>query len=255
MFRAKEKLREGKIKMEFPEKQEIEKRLEAVVTTLYLLFNEGYYSASQNITIKKDLCIEAMRLTLLLVNNPLTNKPFVNAVLSLMCYHSSRFEARIKVNGEIVLYEEQDTNLWDNELIQRGDYYLNKAATGNELSKYHLEAAIAYWHTQKGDDKVKWNNILQLYNKLLQVEYSPMAALNRTYALAKANSTAEAIMEAEKLNLSDNHLYFSLLGQLYTQVDKEKALTNFQLALTKVKTDSDRQIIQTKIDMLNTDAF
>ena len=250
LFRAKEKLREEKIRMEFPESGEIEKRLQAVATTLYLLFNEGYYSSSQNKIIKKDLCIEAMRLTLMLVENTPTNKPFVNALLSLMCFHASRFDARINAHGEIVLYEEQNTDLWDIELIRRGDYYLNKSASGNELSKYHLEAAIAFWHTKKQDDKIKWNMILRLYNQLLQIEYSPMTALNRTYALAKAENSLVAIKEAEKLKLTENHLYFSLLGQLYIEVDESKALDNFKKALGKARTTNDKLVIQAKIDKL-----
>ena len=167
-----------------------------------------------------------------------------------MCFHASRFDARIDHNGAIILYEEQDPNLRDTALIQRGDYYLNKAAVGNELSKYHLEAAIAYWHTHKKDDNSKWNNILQLYNRLLTIEYSPMAALNRTYALAKAENPLKAIVEAEKLNLTDNHLYYSLLGQLYTDVDHSKAIENFKIALIKARTDVDKKVIQDKLDRL-----
>ena len=156
LARAKEKLRTEKVKIELPTPAEIDNRLQNVLTTLYLLFNEGYYSLSQNNTLRKDLCAEAMRLNLSLIENEQTNKPFVNALLSLMCFHASRFEARTDKNGESVLYEEQDTNLWDEELIKRGEYYLNLAAKGKELSKYHLEAAIAYWHTNKEDTKNKW---------------------------------------------------------------------------------------------------
>src|SRR6202000_564060 len=133
-----------------------------------------------------------------------------------MCFHASRFEARTNQHGENILYEDQDTNLWDKQLITQGEYYLNKAAEGNELSKYHLEAAIAYWHTNQADTVEKWQNILKLYNKLLIIEYSPIAALNRTYALAMANGKLAGIYEAEKLKLVNNHLYFSLLGYLYT---------------------------------------
>ncbi len=104
-----------------------------------------------------------------------------------MCFHSSRFEARKNENGEMVLYDDQDEKLWNQELINKGIYFLNKAPQGNTISKYHLEAGIAYWHTIKEDTKEKWENILQLYNQLLQIEYSPVAALNRTYALSKAN--------------------------------------------------------------------
>ena len=248
--RAKEKLRIEKVQIAQPSVPEINERLERVLTTLYLLFNEGYYSTSQNNTLRQDLCLEAMRLTYLLVENEITNKPTANALLSLMCFHSSRFEARFNQNGEIILYEDQDTNLWNKELIQKGEYYLNQSSTGSSLSKYHLEAAIAYWHTQKNDTKEKWENILQLYNKLLLIEYSPIAALNRTYALAKANSKEEAIEEAEKLNLSGNHLYHSLLGHLYADVENKKALDHFQLAYSAAKSISEKSVIEKNITRL-----
>jgi RNA polymerase sigma factor (sigma-70 family) len=251
LFRAKEKLREEKIKIELPVVSEIDERLGTVLTTIYLLFNEGYYSVSQNTTLRKDLCYEAMRLCYMLVENKYTNKPQVNALLSLMCFHASRFEARINKNGELILYEEQDTTLWDSDLISKGGYFLNCAASGNRISKYHLQAAIAYWNTQKSDTKSKWENILQLYNQLLQIEYSPIAALNRTYALSKANGKQVAIAEAEKLNLTDNQFYFALLGELYTDIDNIKAKQNFQKALSLAKTQTDKHIIQKKIEILS----
>ncbi len=251
LARAKEKLRTEKIKIELPEQSQIEKRLETVLTTMYLLFNEGYHSISQDATLRKDLCLEAIRLTFLLTENESTNKPQVNALLSLMCFHASRFEARIDQNGEMVLYDDQDTNLWNKELIDKGEYYLNLASQGNKLSKYHLEAAIAYWHTKKEDTKEKWEKILLLYNKLLQIEYSPVAALNRTYALSKANGKDEAIVEAEKLQLKDNHLFHSLLAELYSDINNEKSLMHLQTALSLAKTLSDKSIITKRMQTLN----
>jgi len=247
LSRAKEKLQAEKVKIEMPGAAEINQRLETVLTTLYLLFSEGYYSTSQNTTLRQELCVEAMRLNLMLAQNEQTNTPAANALLSLMCFHASRFEARINQQGEIVLYEDQDENLWNAELIEKGKYYLNHAAQGNQITKYHLEAAIAYWHTQKKDTHEKWESILQLYNKLLQVEYSPIAALNRTYALSKANGKEQAIIEAEKLQLSGNHLYHSLLGNLYTTVDNTKALQHFQTALSLAKSPSDKLTISKNI--------
>jgi len=250
LFRAKQKLREEKISIEIPKPAEINERLANVLTTAYLLFSEGYYSVSQNQTLRKELCFEAIRLCTMLVENEATSKPEVNALLALMYFHASRFEARIDKNGELVLYDEQDTNLWNAELISKGGLFLHRATTGNKLSKYHLEAAIAYWNTQKTDTKEKWENILQLYNRLLQLEYSPVAALNRTYALAKANSKQEAIIEAGKLKLTDNQFYFTLLGELYTNIDNTKAKQHFQEALTLAKTTTDKHVIQKKIDKL-----
>lgn len=248
--RAKEKLKEANVKIEQPSSSEINNRLENVLTTLYLLFSEGYYSTSQNTILRKDVCAEAMRLTFLLIENPATNLPTVNALLSLMCFHSSRFDARTNSDGETILYQNQDETLWNQELIEKGTYFLGKASTGNTLTKYHLEAGIAYWHTQKEDSKEKWKNILQLYNQLLILEYSPIAALNRTFALAKTNGKQTAITEAEKLNLSENHFYYSLLGNLYTDIDNKKALEHFEKALQLASSVSDKNIIKQNIDML-----
>jgi len=250
LFRAKEKLREANIKIELPTVAEIDERLDAVLTTIYLLFNEGYYSVNKNQPIRKDLCLEAMRLCYMLIENKKTNKSHVNALMALMCFHTSRFDARIDINGEHILYEEQDTSLWNADLISKGGYFLNCAAIGDRLSKYHLEAAIAFWSTQQTDTKQKWENVLQLYNLLLQIEYSPVAALNRTFALSKANGKNEAIIVAEKLNLVDNQFYFTLLGELYTGIDNGKARVNFEKALSIAKNQPDKQSIQKKMDHL-----
>jgi RNA polymerase sigma factor (sigma-70 family) len=247
LFRAREKLREEKVTMEMPGQEDIPERLAGVLKTLYLLFNEGYYSGSQDTVLRKDLCVEAMRLNYMLLDYAYTNTPETNALLALMCFHASRFDARTGENGTIILYADQDSSLWNVELISRGEHYLNASATGKRLSKYHLEAAIAYWHTQQQDSPEKWENILQLYNELLQVEYSPMAALNRTYALSKANSLEEAIREAEKLDLSSYHLYYTLLGELYKSINPGRAKDHFQLALSLAKSNSDKQIIQLKL--------
>lgn len=250
LFRAKEKLREEKVKIEFPGTKEIISRLNAVLKTLYLLFNEGYYSTSNNATLRKELCLEAMRLNFLLTENDLTNLPEVNALLSLMCFHTSRFEARMDENGEIIRYDEQDTTRWNAELIQRGKYYLNRAAKGSHLSKYHFEATIAYWHTVKEDSPEKWDNILQLYNRLLIAEYSPIAALNRTYALSKVRGKAEAIAEAEKLQLQNDHLYHVLLGHLYNGIDQQKAANHLQMALKLAKTTAEKKQIAKDLNSL-----
>lgn len=245
--RAKEKLRTENIKIEQPTVAEINNRLSPVLMTLYLLFNEGYYSSNQDVTLRRELCLEAMRLNYMLVSNEQLNQPAANALLSLMCFHSSRFDSRINQNGEIVLYQDQDTDLWNQELIDKGEYFLAQASRGDQVSKYHIEANIAYWHTIKADTKDKWEHILQLYNQLLLIEYSPIAALNRTYALAKARTKKEAIIEAEKINLADNHLFHSLLGELYTGIDNSKAIAHFQNALSLARSTTDQTLIAKKI--------
>ncbi len=254
LARAKEKLRQQNVVIAFPESSEIASRLQTVLTTLYLLFNEGYYSESKETVIRKDLCLEAMRLTYLLTQNPQTDVPEANALLALMCFHSSRLDARQNAQGELILYQDQDETLWNQELIARGADYFQRASQTETLSTYHLEAGIAYWYTLKTDSEEKWEAILQLYNYLLQVKYSPVAALNRTFTLAKARGNQVAIQEAEKLHLPHNRFYYTLLGELYTGIDSEKAKCSFLKAYVLAKTQTDKQTIAQKIKQLDEQA-
>lgn len=249
LFRAKEKLRSENIKMEMPAENEIANRLNNVLHIIYLLFNEGYYSQTQNQILRKELCVEAMRLAIMLTEYDKTNLPKTNALMALMCFHASRFAARENKNV-MVLYEEQDENLWDKNLIEQGMHYLSLSAQGNEMSSYHLEARIAYWHCIKEDTKEKWNEILSLYNQLLMINYSPSVALNRTYALYKANGQEEALREAEKLKLEGNHFYFLLLGELYKNIDNVKAKLNLEKAYALAKTQTEKQVIENRINNL-----
>jgi len=251
LFRAKEKLREAQVKLELPPEHEIVNRLGNVLHVIYLLFNEGYYSRTNNEVLQKDLCLEAMRLALLLTHYEKTNVPKTNALLALMCFHASRFEARIGSDDSIILYDKQDKSLWDDELIRQGNHFLNQAAQGNEVSTYHLEAGIAGWHCEKEDSVEKWQQILNLYNQLLHINYSPGAALNRIYALYKVAGAEAAIPAAEQLALTNTHFYFVLLGELYQHVDKAKAKQHLLQAQTMAKTKSEKDIIQQKIAALD----
>ncbi|MFD0751380.1 RNA polymerase sigma factor [Mucilaginibacter calamicampi] len=250
LYRAKEKLRAENIKIEIPSATQIDARLENVLLTIYLLFNEGYYSLNNNAVVNKDICFEAIRLCSMLAESPNTNKPVVNALLALMYFHASRLDARVNRQGAHILYDEQDTDLWDSEMISTGAMYLHRAANGNNLSKYHLEAMIAWWRTQKTDTIEKWEAVLGLYNKLLMVAYSPVAALNRAYVLSKTAGKAHAIAEAEKLNMQNNLFYQMLMAYLYTDIDTKQALFSYQQALKIAKTDADKTLINNNINYL-----
>ncbi len=242
LFRAREKLRTERTVIGFPAAAELGQRLETVLLTLYLLYNEGYYSESQDAVLREDLCGEAMRLTHQLIGNASTRLPAVDALFALMCFHASRFPARKGENGEMVLYDDQDETLWDQGLIVKGAYHLRQASQGNVLSRYHLEASIAYWNTIKTQEK--WENILQLYNQLLTMVYSPIAALNRTFALSRARGKEEAIAAAEKLQLTDNPYYYTLLGELYKDIDNSRAMAHLHMAHSLAKTQADRRSIE-----------
>ncbi|MBW4890975.1 sigma-70 family RNA polymerase sigma factor [Mucilaginibacter sp. HMF5004] len=250
LYRAREKLREAKVALEMPAEQQVNQRLDNVLHTIYLLFNEGYNSTTQSEKLRTDMCLEAMRLGVILTGCESTNLHKTNALIALMCFHASRFNARFDNNNDVVLYEDQDETLWDKELIKQGNYYLHLSVGGTELTSYHIEAAIAQMHSQKADTPQKWEHILQLYNQLLLINYSPSVALNRTFALYKARGAAQAITEAEKLQLTGNYFYFTLLGELYKDIDKKHAKLQYQKAHALAKTKKDKDVIQQKIAVL-----
>ena len=247
LYRAKTALRENNIDLSFPSNSSLENRLDNVLSILYLLFNEGYYSSTSSNSLSKDLCLEAMRLLYILTENEKTNVPRANALMALFCFHSSRFDARLDQSGQQVIYKEQDKTKWDAELIQKGETYLRYSAKSEQISKYHLEAGIAFWHSRiKVAEKDKWNNILQFYNRLLLIEYSPITALNRTYALAMAESKETALKEALKIDLKKNHLYHSLLAELYNGIDPKKQTEHLDLAIKLAKNENDKLFLISK---------
>lgn len=250
LFRAKEKLRTEGIRMEMPADAAINSRLDNVLHVIYLLFNEGYYSATKNQVVRKEFCMEALSLGFLLTEFTVTAQPKTNALVALMCFHASRLDARQMNNNHFILYQHQDENLWNRKLIIQGKIFLDLSAEGTEISSYHLEAGIAFLHCEKEDTAEKWDSILQLYNLLLQINYSPTVALNRTYALYKARGNEVAIAEANKLKLTTNHFYFVLLGELYTRVDKEIAKQHFLRAISLAQTATDKLTIKNMMDLL-----
>jgi RNA polymerase sigma factor (sigma-70 family) len=252
LYRAKEKLRLSGVMPTLPDDAGVNERLDAVLITLYLLFNEGYYSTSPDKVLRKDLCLEAVRLTYLLTeyhgaSGKAMVRPDVYSLLALMCFQASRLNARIDPKGGLVLYEQQDSELWDTELINRGNSFFIKACDSGVLSRYQLEAAIAWWHTHQREGREKWENILMLYNRLLVLDYSPIAALNRAYAYARVYGKEAAIPEAEGLGLEGYLFYHSLLGELYMGLDEEKAVGHFERAAGLASTEAEREVIHEKI--------
>ncbi len=257
LHRARMKLRSDNFQIRELSGPEIRSRLDTVLKTLYLLFNEGYFSKTNNRQIRKELCSEAVRLALTLTENPLTDVPKAHALLALMCYQSSRLDARADHNGKAILFDEQDKDLWDQSLIGKGHYYLVKACTGNEVSKYHLEAAISYWHTDPADfnrpgltGKNKWHHVLLLYNQLILMEYSPVTALNRAFAFAKVYGPEEGIRETEKLNLAESSEYHALLGYLYAGADTSKAIAHYGQAIEMARSTTEKQTLAREMERL-----
>lgn len=250
LHRARTMLRDNNFQIKILSEEEVKVRQDGVLRTLYLLFNEGYFSKTNNQAIRKDLCSEAVRLTYILTENPITNTPHTNALLALMCFQSSRLDARTNKEGDAILLDQQDKSLWNNELIEKGNHYLINAYEGRGISRYHLEATIAYWHTTPTGEN-KWEHILQLYNQLILIEYSSVTALNRTFALAKVYGNEIGIKEAEKLNLVSNSHYYSLLGYLYSEIDVNKAISYYNRAITLTISRTEIQTLTKEIKRLS----
>jgi len=247
LYRAKKAIKEKNHLQVSLTKSDYKERLDNVLRVIYLLFNEGYYSSVKEDNIREDICWEAMRLIVFLTTCNDLPKDQIYALLALMCFHASRLEARRSGENGDLLYREQDTSKWNTDLIKRGERYLNLSVGGKTISKYHLEASIAFWHTQESTEK--WEHILQFYNRLLTIEYSPVIALNRTYALAMANSVSIAIEEALKFDLKDNHHYYCLLAELYRMnADFNTEIKYLNLALACCKKKNEHDLIQTKIE-------
>lgn len=240
LLRAKNKLRENNISLEFPKPCELEERLSSVLRTIYLLFNEGYLSQVQDRILRKDLCLEAIRLCTILLENNETNTSDVNALLSLLCFHISRFEARLDGEGGIILYGDQNRELWNKEFIKKGEYFFFQSSKEPKFSKYHLEAAIAYWHTRPEDTGKKWESIYELYTHLLELEYSPLLLLNRAFVLFKVKGREAALEELNGVELKTNPYYYSLLGELYCDLEPEKAKIYYRNALNLVTNDKEK---------------
>jgi RNA polymerase sigma-70 factor (ECF subfamily) len=161
-------------------------RLSAVHRALYLLFNEGYHGASALGAVRAELCGEAMRLAALLREHPATATPVTFALSALMALHAARLPARLDASGELLALWEQDRSAWDRELIGRGLALLDASARGDEISTYHIEAAIAAVHARAATvADTDWGAIVAHYDQLVHIAPSAVVELNRAIAVAQ----------------------------------------------------------------------
>ena len=252
LYRAKEKIRSEKIEMEVPTKELLSQRLDAVLHTLYLLFNEGYNSSHPEFLLRHELCAESIRLCILLTQQAKTNLPKVKALLALMCFQASRLDARLADDGSIVLLKYQNRERWNRELIVRGQDYLTAAASGDELSDYHLEAAIAACHAfAETFEQTDWPRILSLYQLLSKIKPGPIVDLNRAIVTGYVESAQRGIEELNKISgLESHYLYQTALGDFYLQVDDiQRAKSSYQLALTLTTSNQEKQLIEQKMGL------
>ncbi|WP_425390575.1 RNA polymerase sigma factor [Ekhidna sp.] len=233
--RAKKKFKQEEIKLILPPAHEIEKRLEIVLKIVYLLFNEGYKSAEGENLIRKDLCEDAIRLNTVLLESEICNTPSANALMALMFFHSSRFDARVDQKGNVVSLEDQDRSKWSQELIQRGLRFLEAASEDGAMNEYLIQAAISATHCSAANfEQTDWKNILSLYDLQLQLTPTPIVELNRVVALEKVHGPLLGLKEVERLEATqffeEYYLFYAIKSEI---LHKMGGIEEAKLALEK----------------------
>jgi RNA polymerase sigma-70 factor (ECF subfamily) len=254
LTRAKQRIREAHIPFEIPVGEELCGRLDGVLQSLYLLFNEGYKASSGDKLVREDVCLEAVRLATLLAAHPAGNHPKTHALLALMLFNTARLEARMDNEGNLLRLQEQDRSLWDQAMIAQGMFHFARSAAGGELSEYHLQAGIAACHCSAKDfESTDWPCILSLYDQLLQIDNSPVVALNRAVAVANVHGPDAGLAAVEAIphrdQLDSYYLYYSVSGEFEAQRSNfSAAASHFRRALELTELQSERTFLSKRVE-------
>src|SRR5256712_5553721 len=249
LTRAKQKIRQARIPFEIPDAKELTQRLDGVLQSLYLLFNEGYKASSGENLVREELCNEAIRLTGLLVQHPIGNQPKTHALLALMLLNAARIPTRVDSEGNLLRLKEQDRTRWDQATIARGMFHLAQSAAGDELSEYHLQAGIAACHCAAKDyESTDWQQILSLYDRLIEFDQSPVVALNRAVAIANIHGPRAGLQIVEGIRgldkLSSYYLLYAVLGEFEMRTGKlQSAAEQFRRSFELAETKSERAFL------------
>jgi RNA polymerase sigma-70 factor (ECF subfamily) len=228
LVRAKRKIRAAGIPFRVPPDHLLPERLRSVLAVLYLVFNEGYAASGGSDHVRDDLCDEAIRLgKLLAVLMP--DEAEVLGLLSLMLLQDSRRAARTGPDGELVLLEDQDRTLWNLDRIGEGLRVLERAVSLRQPGPYQLQAAIAAAHTEERP----WTEIVVLYDRLSELDPSPIVRLNRAVAVALAGDVDEGLALMDELEgLEGYHLLHAARADLLRRLDRrEEAAVSYRRAL------------------------
>jgi RNA polymerase sigma-70 factor (ECF subfamily) len=246
LTRAKQKIREAQIPFEIPSGEELTRRLDNVLQTLYLLFNEGYKASSGEKLVREDISDEAIRLAGLLVEHPAGNQPRTHALLALMLLNAARIPTRVDWEGNLLRLKEQDRARWDQPMVARGVFHLAQSAAGQEITEFHLQAGIAACYCAAKDyDSTDWRQILSLYDRLIEFDDSPVVALNRAVVVAnihgpRAGLDAVAAIRDQK-KLESYYLLYAVLGEFEEQLNDPLAAAGyFRKSLQLAETTSEQ---------------
>ena len=254
LTRARQFLKSERIPFEVPSGPELPPRLGGVLKILYLFFNEGYKASRGEEIVRADLCGEAMRMASLLASHPAGNRPRTHALLALMCLSAARLPSRLNGDGHLIRLEDQDRSLWDRRLIGLGLRHLAEAAAGDEAGVYHLQAGIAACHTLAASDaETDWPRIMTLYSRLMEMDPSPVIALNRAVAVSKVHGPEAGIaaleMSGNRERLENYHLLHAVLGEFeWKRGRNDAAADHFRRTLDLTETKPEREFISRRLE-------
>ena len=256
LVRAKRKIRDAGIPYVVPDLKEMPSRLDSVLTTIYLVFNEGYVATRGADLVRTDLCAEAIRLAELIRNLMQPQVPSeATGLLALMLLHDARRDARLDAEGELVVLEQQDRSLWNQEQIQRALPLVEKAMT-SEPGPFAIQAAISAVHCRAArSEDTDWNAIVRLYDLLLGLQPSSIVSLNRAVAVAMARGPQAGLEEIERLavegSLEEYHLLHAARADLLRRMGSyDEAANSYTRALTLVSNESERRFLQRRLESL-----
>src|SRR5215471_13556029 len=249
LTRAKQRIQETQVPFEIPSGDELARRLDSVLQSLYLLFNEGYRASSGDKLVRDELCQEAIQLAKLLAQHRAGNQPKTHALLALMLLNAARIPAREDDQGNLLRLEEQDRTHWDQTMIAHGMSRLRESAAGGGISEYHLQAGIAACHATAVDyQSTDWKRILSLYDRLLEFDDSPVVALNRAVAVANLHGPHAGLKAVQDIRdcdkLASYYLLYSVVAELQMRLnDCEAAAEQFRKAFELAETKSERAFL------------
>ena len=226
-------------------------RLSTVERALYLLFNEGYHGTDT--TVRGDLCHEAIRLGSLLLEAPRTALPETFALVALMCLQAARLPARLDAAGDLTPLLEQERSRWDPQLIEHGLSLLDRSATGDVLTPYHLEAAIAAAHaTARSVDDTDWRQIVELYDHLMEAAPSPVIALSRAIAVGQRDGPRAGLDALASIDETDRlgryPFYPAAIGEMQRRLgDVDAATRNFSAAAAIARNAAERRFLERRV--------